>query len=80
LGLRDTGFIVYSGAFTLHGEEKDGISSFNKIPAFGSQMGEIHRSTSGWPAEILGSISMCDLNTNLARIIPKENVRACLQE
>lgn len=42
-----------SGAFTLHGEEEDGISSLDKIPAFSSEMGEIHRGSRAWPSEIL---------------------------
>lgn len=42
-----------SGAFTLHGEEDDGISSLDKISAFSSEMSEIRCSSRAWPSEIL---------------------------
>lgn len=72
--------ILWSGAFTLHGEEKDGVPSLDKIPALGSEVGEIYCCASAWSSEILGTICICDLNTHLARVVPEKHVRACLKE
>jgi len=73
-------FIVQYGAFTLHGKEKDGISPLDKVPALGSEVGEIHYSAGPWPSEILGPICLCDLNAHLARVVPEKRVGACLKE
>lgn len=72
-------FILRSGAFTLHGEKKDGISTLYKVPALGSEVGEIHCSASAWPSEIRGPICIIDLNAHLARVIPEKLVRVCLK-
>ena len=72
-------FILYSDAFTFHGEEKDGVSSLYKIPALGSEVGEIRCSAGAWPSEILGPVCVCDLNAHLARVVPEKSVRVCLK-
>lgn len=78
--MKSRDLILSSSAFTLHGKEKDGVSSLYKIPALGSEVGEIHSSAGAWPSEILGPICVCDFNAHLARIVPEKSVRVCLKE
>lgn len=68
---------LYYDVITLHGEEKDGISTLDEVSALGSEVGQIHRGAGSRPSEIRGAIRVFDLNANLARIIPEKLVRIC---
>lgn len=66
-------FVVF---FTLHSEEKDGVSTLYEVPAVGSEVGEVHRGTEAGPS-MIGQIIVGDFRANLAWIIPKEFAGVC---
>lgn len=60
--------------FTFHSEQKYGVPSFDKIPALGPQVREVHSSPGAWPSEILASVCICGHTPHFARIIPVKQV------
>lgn len=71
------GFLCFVLFCTLHGEEKDGVSTLYEVPALGSGVGEVHCSTEA-RSPMIGQIVVGDFKANLAWIIPKEFVGPCL--